>query len=357
MNKRYHLTAVLVLVAALLVGCSGSDEPVSGQPTESIQSETTEKSTDEKPSSGEESERTVSSGPSDIYLSVTTDYGNTLIFENTIPYEEGWTVYDVMMSETTIDTDYGGSFISGINGVSSSMKGADGRRWDWFYYVNGVCADVGPLDYEMQPGDSIWWDYHGWQGSGAANSTVTGGYQALFTLGYDGRSGQVQLIFADGYEETAAAIGEQMEAMGADGIRLQGLESSEGLISDRIGPTLVIGDWQGLSQVAFLSDLNERYEKTGQFQYYSNSGTLDLMSPLNETAMTLEQGSGSIFTHGEGLGDENPLWILTGTDNEGVAKAAELLTKNRDVLRNTYSLAVEGDTVITLPMVTVFNSN
>ena len=50
----------------------------------------------------------------------------------------------LLAENTTVDTGYGGQFVSGIDGLRStfgSVSSADAA--DWFYWVDGVMADVG----------------------------------------------------------------------------------------------------------------------------------------------------------------------------------------------------------------------
>ena len=43
----------------------------------------------------------------------------------------------------------------------STARAASGRR-DWFFFVNGLEAEVGAAEYELSPGDRVQWDYRHW---------------------------------------------------------------------------------------------------------------------------------------------------------------------------------------------------
>ena len=43
-----------------------------------------------------------------------------------------------------VKTRYGGGFVQEIDGVAGGRE--DGRRVDWFYYVNGIEATVGAAE-------------------------------------------------------------------------------------------------------------------------------------------------------------------------------------------------------------------
>ncbi len=53
--------------------------------------------------------------------------------------------------------------MSGIDGLDSTFGGASSKdAADWFYWVDGLLADVGAADYELGGGETVWWDYHRW---------------------------------------------------------------------------------------------------------------------------------------------------------------------------------------------------
>src|SRR5215213_7091508 len=82
------------------------------------------------------------SEPGSAELLVTRDFGERRIVAATEdPIRSGETAIRILMRNARVKTRYGGRFVNGVNGVSSE-SGA-GRRRDWFYYVNGIEAEVG----------------------------------------------------------------------------------------------------------------------------------------------------------------------------------------------------------------------
>ena len=72
----------------------------------------------------------------------------------------------LLAEHATVDTGYGGQFVSGIDGLRStfgSVSSADAA--DWFYWVDGVMADVGADAWRLRGGETVWWDYHRWAGA------------------------------------------------------------------------------------------------------------------------------------------------------------------------------------------------
>ena len=62
--------------------------------------------------------------------------------------------------EAEIETRYGGGFVQSIEGVAGGTE--DGRRLDWFFYVNGIESPVGSAERRVAGGDRIWWDHRDW---------------------------------------------------------------------------------------------------------------------------------------------------------------------------------------------------
>ena len=94
-------------------------------------------------------------------LTVTRDYGSTALVdaaEDDPPSSE--TVIRFLDREAEITTRYGGGFVQSIDGLAGTESG--GRRYDWFFYVNGIESAVGAAEVHVQGGDRIWWDYRDW---------------------------------------------------------------------------------------------------------------------------------------------------------------------------------------------------
>src|SRR5690242_7007693 len=75
-------------------------------------------------------------------LLVTRDFGERRVLTATEnPTPGGETVMRLLMRNAPVKTRYGGRFVNAIKSISSTST--RGRRFDWFYYVNGIEADVG----------------------------------------------------------------------------------------------------------------------------------------------------------------------------------------------------------------------
>src|SRR5262249_44610312 len=98
----------------------------------------------------------VPSGPAAVSLRVTRGFGADIVA--TARAAPGQSAMLALRRNATVDTAYGGRFVTAVNGVKSDK----GAGWDWFYSVNGIDPGVGAADMHLHPGDREWWDYRYW---------------------------------------------------------------------------------------------------------------------------------------------------------------------------------------------------
>jgi hypothetical protein len=141
MLMRRILAAVAALALVLvLAGCAGED---SGEGTAAAAGR--------PPAAGE------------VRLIVSRDFGATLLTDVTATAGEGASVMRLLAENAEVETQYGGGFVGSIDGLASTYGSVtDSDAKDWFYWVDGVMADIGAADYDLRGGETVWWDYHAW---------------------------------------------------------------------------------------------------------------------------------------------------------------------------------------------------
>ena len=112
---------------------------------------------------------------------ITRDQGRTVLLVRHVP--AGETAMQALDRSAKIDTRYGGRFVESINGLSGSVS----SRHDWFYFVNGIEATRGAVDYRLRSGDVEWWDYRDWGRVGQNVTVVVGAFPEPFLHGYGGK--------------------------------------------------------------------------------------------------------------------------------------------------------------------------
>jgi hypothetical protein len=282
-----------------------------------------------------------------VTLRVTKDFGREVIFHQTVPIKKDWTVMDLLDTHLEIETKFEGSFINGINGLASEKGGFTKDRYDWFFYVNGVSADVGAAAYQIQGGDQVWWDYHVWRNMSTAIPALIGSYPEPFINSYLGKVGPITVMSSPEDQELADKVVRSLKSHGAKNISTGALDASA--MENRKGPVLVLGSFPELKKISWLDKFNEAYRKTGTGVHFTDKG-VELFTSNGELGETVTGSAGVIVASGEGLGDESPLWLIMGTDIQGLTDAVEILTNSPYKISGMYQAAVVSGEVRRLPL-------
>ena len=87
-------------------------------------------------------------GPADVQtggsvtVTVSQDFGEARMAPTSRQQaREGETVMRLLQRSFDVKTRFGGNFVQAIDGVAGGRQ--DGRRVDWFYYVNGIESSEG----------------------------------------------------------------------------------------------------------------------------------------------------------------------------------------------------------------------
>jgi hypothetical protein len=286
-----HLAAALALCAAAVAGCGlgpGKDE-------------------------------------GDVELTVTRDYGSKVMLEKSDSIRESDTVMRVLDRNADVSTRFGGGFIQSIDGLAGSQSGD--RRSDWFFYVNGIESPIGSAEYDLSGGDRVWWDYRDWTAAMRVPAVV-GSWPEPFLHGFQGKHWDVK-VDCSGVPTACLTVSTKFRAAGAT---LATGASGEPLVD------VLVGTWPALQWSQTARMLAGPPRESGVFARFVST-----KAPLLEVLNTQGQPAGSVGKGG-GLiaalrpGDGPPTWVVTGTDQKGVAAAADLLGVQ---LRNHYALATQ----------------
>lgn len=99
----------------------------------------------------------------EVRLVVSRDFGRQIMTDVTAPVTKDITVMRLLAENVEVETAYGGGFVKAIAGVASTHGSvAETNAEDWFYWVDGLMADVGAADFKLRGGQTVWWDYHAW---------------------------------------------------------------------------------------------------------------------------------------------------------------------------------------------------
>jgi hypothetical protein len=260
----------------------------------------------------------------DVSLTVSRDYGGKVLAQKTDSIHESDTVLRVLDRNTDITTRYGGGFIQSIDGLSGAQSG--GRRSDWFFYVNGIESPIGSTEYDLSGGDRIWWDYRDWTAAMRVPAVV-GSWPEPFLHGFQGKSWPV-VVSCQATAPTCPAVGRRLAPLGVK----TPTESPANSLVVEVGP------WNAIRRHPSVGLLADAPDRSGVFARFvgTKKPLLELLNQEGQPVGSIGKGGGLIAALR--TGDGPPTWVVTGTDDKGVAAAASLLGP---ALRNHYAVATQ----------------
>jgi hypothetical protein len=273
-------------------------------------------------------------------LRVTREFGTVPMVDATLedPTESD-TVIRFLDENADIESSYGDNFVDSIDGYSGSTAG--GGMEDWFFFVNGYYSDIGSGETKILPGDRIWWDYRYWSAAYRVPAVV-GSWPEPFLHGYRGRRPDTVVECIDAERACADAV-VALKGAGVD-FRLDGprrpAEHPDEL-------RVLVGTWEALKGDAAVSQLEKGPGASGVYASFERCGAstgLVVDDDHGRPARRLADG-GLVAAVREG--EDQPTWVVTGTDADAVTAAAGLL--GPDDLRDRYAVAVSGGEAIAAP--------
>jgi hypothetical protein len=268
----------------------------------------------------------------EVDVTVTRDYGADALEHESESIKESDTVLRVLDRSADVETRFGGGFVQSIDGLAGGQT--DGRRTDWFFYVNGIESPVGAAEYDLSDGDRVWWDHHDWT-SAMRVPAVVGSWPEPFVHGFRGERYGLEVRC----QARAAVCDEVSSRIAApDG-------DAGGAPGGSIG--LLVGTWARIRSDADARLLSGHPSESGVFASFSGDrrALLTLLNHRGEPAGSLGRGAGLIAAVRPG--DGPPTWVITGTDKAGVEAAAGMLG---DELRGHFALAVDRAGPIGVPV-------
>ncbi len=282
-----------------------------------------------------------------VTLIVTTDFGRETLFDEKVAIQKGYTVMEILEENLQIETKYNGSFISSINGIENDNGAKSGQRKDWFYYINGICADQGAMAYNLNNGDTIWWDYHEWGSTNTMNTSVIGSFPEPFAHGYGVDKHPTIIMSTEANTNLANGLKKALEQAAVQSVEIHTLD--ETLLQNKKGPTIVIGEWNEVKEIEYIQTLNKAYKKAGLNMHF-NGKELELFKSDGTIAMKKTKHTGMIASFGEGLGDAKPVWLVLGLDDKGVENAVNILINHPEEIKKMYNVVVTSEEIIRLPI-------
>ncbi|MBF8982521.1 DUF4430 domain-containing protein [Lutibacter sp. B2] len=288
--------------------------------------------------------------PYKVELVVTTNYGNKRLYSKNVGMVKDEVGMEVLFRNLDIQTAYGGGFVNTINGIESNytfFTGKDRKKTDWFYWVNGIMAPIGVAEYRPQPGDIIWWDYHNWSYTMFAPAVI-GSYPQPFKNGCFGKNLGTVIMYTDKYKQEAEKLKQSLIKKGIKQVDIAKYNPT--VLEKPKKYYMVVGVWDKLAKKSkLIQDINRKNKLIGTYVKFEN-GKLNRLN-FKGKAISSYDHAGAIYSYAAGLGSVNPIWMITGTDDEGVKMAVDVLINNSKAIDKHFSAVISKDGIENAPSI------
>ena len=282
---------------------------------------------------GEGSEK----GGDGAQLRVTRDFGRELLSSGKLgTLRESSTAMRLVQANSDVETRYGGRFVQSIDGLKG---GGAGGSVDWFYFVNGMEADVGAAEYELSPGDVVQWDHRYWRGTPEVRAIV-GAFPEPFLSGTEGKRRPVRVECA----HAGGACAEVKRVLRAAGVPATG--SSLGATGTQNVIRVVVAPWDRARELPSVRALEGPPKRSGVFARFGEGGSLRLLDARGRTVRDAGTGAGLVAALSPRA--DELVWVVTGGSSKGVDAAASAL--DASTLRDAFAVAVTPAGAEKLPL-------
>ena len=275
-------------------------------------------------------------------LTVTRDYGARPMVEASVSDpDESETVLRILDREAEIETRYGGGFVQSIEGVAGESRG--GRRFDWFYYVNGVEAPIGSAERSVAGGDRVWWDHRDWTNAMRVPAVI-GSWPEPFlqaSATHDRLPVRVECAGA------RAECGTAADRLSDEGVSVSEVRFGRPATGEAL--RVLVGPWRAVRSDPGAAQIDQGPATSGVFARFGGSGdALELVAldVAAEPAARLGAGAGLVAAVRDG--ERPPTWVVSGVDDAGVRAAVDAL--EIALLRDRYAVVVGAGSDATLPV-------
>jgi hypothetical protein len=252
--------------------------------------------------------------PSGVQLTVTRDFGAHVLHRSgSLAVRGQETAMSLLQRNYRVGTRYGGGFVESIDGLAGGHDAS--AQIDWFYYDNGVQASQGAAATDVHPGDRIWWDRHDWSQTEDVPAVV-GSFPEPFLSGIAGKRLPVRIECEQVGGYACRTVVSRLREAGVPAA-VAGLGVTGGPLTLRV----LVGAWSHLAGDGAARMIQAGTRESGVYAHFSGDGhTLTPLSPDGRALASLGAGTGLIAAtrHAE----DAPVWLVTGTDAQGVELAA-----------------------------------
>ncbi|NLB88677.1 MAG: DUF4430 domain-containing protein [Syntrophomonadaceae bacterium] len=277
-------------------------------------------------------------------LLVTTGFGGEVLYDKSVSTNAG-TVLDFLEECTEVTTSSQGKFVESINNIG----GKNTPQSSWFYYINGIGALKGADDLRLNNGDKVWWDFHTWDGIPMYNAVI-GSYPEPFINGDNQGENQVFILCNEEYHDIATSLKSFINNQGNNDVQVK--EITNEYLANRKGPTILIGLWDDVKGLEYINQLNDAQNRGG-LNFWVDNNEFHFLDAKGNIKYSIADSCGVIAAYSEGMGTNQPLWLVIGSNLQGLNNVASLL-EDPNLIAGQYGVGVvsASQEIIALPVET-----
>lgn len=291
---------------------------------------------------------TVDSVSDSVRIVISRDFGRTIVSDKIVEIKKKSNAMSALQQAAQVETSYGGSFVEGIDGLRSEYSGVKSNKQDWFYYVNGLVANTGALEYPLHNGDIVQWDFHNWEYRQLVPAMI-GHFPQPFLSGSRGKIFPTLVVYQEGWDKQAGDIQRYLKESGVEKVEIRLSEQLSD--AEKATHNLIIVAGQ---QNQLVSDLNKEWKRLG-FSAYFESADLVTIDSKGKIKSRFQNGTGFIQAtqnpwNPNGIGaDENTVWVISGCDQIGINSAVECLIQKPGDWQCSYGVITQRGEIIKMP--------
>jgi Domain of unknown function (DUF4430) len=284
-------------------------------------------------------------------IRITKDFGHETVLFAQVPVKEGDTVMDILNnSGTTITTSYNGGFVESIAGIASQYQVGDAtsKKVDWFYYVNGLMAEVGAAEYPVFPGDQIWWDYHTWE-TEIQSPALIGNYPHPFVKGLgEEPAPEITVMYTAGYQQQAENIVSSLKDIRP---AIKEPVSWDEQQFSKESALILVGDTQSLRKSQQVTAIFDHRDIHGLYAHIE-AAAIQTYDQAGQPAEVYNQPGTGLLVSTLNMQNRLPIWIVTGIDEAGLEQAIRRMSPaDSQQIEGFFGAILTDEEIIRLPII------
>ncbi|MCZ7383604.1 MAG: CehA/McbA family metallohydrolase [Candidatus Methanoperedens sp.] len=247
------------------------------------------------------------------------------LFDITMEVPLGTTALEALKSVATVNE--AGGLINGINGIEADYV----SNLYWFYFVNGITAQVGAGDYILNNSDVIRFDYQKWAPNAPYCEVLD--YPEPFFHGYNGVVWNTTIVYpnsSDNYEVISQSIKDKLVEHGVPNSIINIKSDAEITSVEKEKNNLIL---IGTPSENKLTDyINSNHTELGMTAYFEGERIIDLWDNITYYEEGLIEAIDNPYD-GISTWMVGPVvWLISGTNTNATMAASRILIEEPNKL-------------------------